>query len=319
MQFTRIERQTPLISAAILILLGAPASQAASPAKVSKSASPVKSAAAQKSDKSAEMDMGGMDMKDCPMMRQTKRKFYEGSAAVIANDAFVWKTTPGKVPAANKPVTLKFSFNWKKDGKPLTNLEIVHEKPCHLIIVSKDLKEFQHIHPDITGSGKMAVTTSFPKAGQYKMYMQFTPKGDGEYTLVQDLNVGNAKTAKAQLKEDTAAKIVDGYTLKLPYRPSIAGNESSMEVEIEKDGKPVNYIENYLGAGGHGVMISEDLTQYLHIHPRLTLDGGRKYESPISFRAIVPKPGLYRAWMQFQIKGKIVIGVWDLVIKPSPE
>ena len=281
--------------------------------KVSKVDSPKKSAPAK------EMDMD-MDMKDCPMMRKNvKHQGYIGSAAIISNEEFSWKLSPTLVPQANKPVTFNFDFKWKKDGKPLTNLDIVHEKPCHLLVVSKDLKEFQHIHPDITGPGKMKVTTSFPKDGQYRMYLQFTPKGDGEYTLTKDFQVGKGKLENAKLQEDLKDKTVEGYTLKLPIYPTVAKQTTIVEVAIQKEGKDINYVDSFLGAGGHGAMISEDLSQFLHIHPIKTMAEGVKYKSPIAFSADVPKPGKYRAWMQFLIKDKMVIGVWDLIVKqPEP-
>lgn len=264
----------------------------------------------------APQGMGAMDMKNCPMMMKQKHQSYIGSAAVISDD-FIWKLSPNRVPQAGKPVVLNFDIVWKKDKTPLKDLQIVHEKPCHLIIVSRDLAEFQHIHPDVTGPGKMTVTTEFPKAGQYKMYMQFTVKGDGEYTIVHDLQVGSTqvKTQAARLNEDTSNKLVEGYTMRLTERPSKTNMQGPLEVAIEKNAKPVKDIERYLGAGGHGVMISEDLSQFLHIHPMLVLAQGVPYESPVMFQANVPKPGKYRAWMQFQVKGKMVIGTWDLLIR----
>lgn len=307
-------RYTALSLLFYLICVSAePALSADKAIKVSKVDNPKKTAPTPEK----EMDMSGMDMKNCPMMRKNvKHKGYIGSTAIISNEEFVWKVSPSIVPQANKPVTLKFDFNWKKTGKPLTNLDIVHEKPCHLIVVSKDLKEFQHIHPDIKAPGKMAVTTTFPKAGQYMMYMQFTPKDDGEYTLTKELQVASGKTAKAVIKEDLKDKVVEGYTLKLPYYPTAAELEGPMEVAIQKNGKDIDYVDSFLGAGGHGVMISDDLTQFLHIHPVLTMAEGLKYKSPILFKASVLKPGKYRAWMQFQIKDKMVIGIWDIIVPP---
>lgn len=105
------------------LLLGSSV-QAADTVKVSK----VTSSSPKAAPASGGMDMD-MDMKNCPMMRKNvKHEGYNGSAAILS-DELIWKTAPNKIPQANKPVTLKFSFNWKKDGKPLTNLDIVHEKP----------------------------------------------------------------------------------------------------------------------------------------------------------------------------------------------
>jgi hypothetical protein len=305
-------RRLPLAVMSLLIASSLPVCAIEKPKVAASSSAPAKSSAAMS---------GGMDMKNCPMMMPSKHVAYIGSAAVFSDD-FDWKVSPNPVPQKNKPVLLKFDISWKKDHKALSNLEVVHEKLCHLLIVSRDLNEFQHIHPDVTAPGKMSVTTEFPKDGQYKMYLQFTVKGDGEYTIVKDLNIGNGKvkTAAAVLGEDAdKAKMVDGFKFTLPNRPVTANVQQPMLVSIEKDGKPVTNIQRYLGAGGHGCMISQDLTQFLHIHPMLVQADGFPYESPILFQATVPKPGKYRAWMQFMIDGKIRIGIWDLVIKKATE
>ena len=59
-------------------------------------------------------------------------------------------------------------------------------------------------------------------------------------------------------------------------------------------------LDNYLGALGHVVVISEDTEQYLHVHPNDQADKGPN----IGFNTNFEKPGLYRVFLQFNHGGQ---------------
>src|SRR5690242_19939352 len=54
-------------------------------------------------------------------------------------------------PTAGKPFDIAYTLTGK-DGLPVTanKLQVTHEHLLHLIVVSKDLKQFAHIHPEDT-------------------------------------------------------------------------------------------------------------------------------------------------------------------------
>lgn len=260
-----------------------------------------------------------------------------GSPAVFS-DEFDWKVVPEAPLQAGKQVTLLMSVRRKSDGQPLSDLELVHDKPCHLVIVSRDLKYFQHIHPEIIAPGKMRIATKFVADGQYVLYMQFKVRNQGDYTLKQDLQVGGGLTDRAKLVADgfdhnstpvrfdattsdawleDRSQVTSGpYRLKMSAPGPRTNRQAFLIVNIEHDGKPVDTIEPFLSTGGHGVMISDDLTQFLHFHPYDTLPKGMLYKPPLRFYLVrVNRPGLYRVWLQFKIDGKMVIGAWTLDIK----
>jgi hypothetical protein len=64
-----------------------------------------------------------------------------------------------------------------KASKLVSDLEIVHEKPIHLIVVSDDLSFFNHIHPQPAPDGRYTGETSFPSGGAYKLYASYTLEG----------------------------------------------------------------------------------------------------------------------------------------------
>ena len=73
-------------------------------------------------------------------------------------------------------------------------------------------------------------------------------------------------------------------------------------------GEPVKNLQRYLGAFGHAMMLSEDMTEHVHAHPEEMLEGTSITEGggpDLTFHALFPKPGVYRIWLQYQRNGKL--------------
>jgi hypothetical protein len=71
-------------------------------------------------------------------------------------------------------------------------------------------------------------------------------------------------------------------------------------------GRPITNLEPLMAAGGHSVIISSDLREFLHVHPTEGIDANWRGGPYISFKTNFPKPGLYKAWAQFQHKGTVI-------------
>ncbi|WP_435594547.1 hypothetical protein [Streptomyces panacea] len=71
---------------------------------------------------------------------------------------------------------LKFSI---KDGhdRNLTSYEREHEKELHFIVASRDLTVFRHLHPQRAADGVWSIPVELPKAGDYRVFADFTPGG----------------------------------------------------------------------------------------------------------------------------------------------
>ena len=89
---------------------------------------------------------------------------------------------------------------------------------------------------------------------------------------------------------------------------------------MTKGGKPVTNIDNYLGALGHMVVISEDKEEFLHAHPEdhahaAAPSGSDQGHSSVTapatkgpdvgFMTLFPKAGKYKVWAQFNIDGRV--------------
>jgi len=262
----------------------------------------------------------------------------EGDTTTNVERAFKvdFKSEPGTINAGT-PTTLSFTVK-DKQGATVKDLSIVHEKPMHLLVVSKDLAEFYHIHPEQSADGSYRVQHVFPNGGDYKLYADFTPKDAVQVVEQIDIKVAGTERAKVVLQPDASfEKSVEN--LKVVMKPSaeiIAGQELTLDFQAfdASSGKPATDLQNYLGELAHFVIISEDMKDFVHAHPMAkgekmgdmkmdgkkadehsadghnhsTMEGETKKTSQaeVSAHTAFPRAGLYKLWAQFQRGGKVI-------------
>lgn len=204
-------------------------------------------------------------------------------------------------PNQDTAITIKVQ---DKNGKPIDKLDTVHEKQMHLIIVSKDLSFFNHIHPDNKGNGEFTVTTQFPTAGDYKVIADITPTGMGAMNKSQWFTIqGNVPAPKAIDPDATLTKVVDGKEVTLSIDHLMANKELNLNFNIKdaQTKQPITDLQPYLGAVGHVVILTQDAENYLHVHPT-----EEKAKGPdAKFMTTFPHSGVYKIWGQFQQNGKV--------------
>ncbi|WP_282937200.1 hypothetical protein [Paenibacillus sp. RC67] len=226
-----------------------------------------------------------------------------GAEAAKSDDVkAAFTLTPDKPqPKKDTPIGIQITDS---GNKAIENFDLSHEKKMHLIVVSKDLSYFNHIHPDYKGKGSFDITTQFPAGGQYKLFADFVPTGKSSATKSQWMTVqGETPKPEAIQPDTTLTKVIDGKEITLTYDPLKAGKETTLTFTI-KDApskKPITNLQQYLGAVGHVVILSEDAEQYLHVHPM-----EEKATGPdAKFMTTFPKSGVYKMWGQFQHEGKV--------------
>lgn len=190
------------------------------------------------------------------------------------------------------------------NGGAVKEFELNHEKLMHLIIVSKDLSSFNHIHPDYQGDGQFAIDMTFPDGGEYKVFADFVPKAGSSTTLSEWVNVeGETKTPESVKADPKLTKVIGDKEIELALSSTKANEEVTLTFNIfdaqTKEG--IGDLEQYLGAVGHVVILSDDAEQYLHVHPVDEKATGPKAE----FMTTFPKSGTYKIWGQFQHQGKV--------------
>ena len=227
------------------------------------------------------------------------------------------ETTP-RVLKPGVPIKFKFTVHHPVSGEVVKDFIVTHEKLFHLFVISRDLDAFAHIHPERHSDGSFTIAHTLPKPGHYKLFADFLPSGGG--TQITGIPIATAGvdedivSARARLTPDAVfTKTVDGVKVEITNeRTTILGGEEVDLVFRFTDAKtdaPITDLERYLGAFGHLVILSEDMIEYVHAHPRdeMQLDasapalGGPE----VLYDALLPKPGRYRAWLQFQRQGKL--------------
>ncbi|WP_217169450.1 hypothetical protein [Streptomyces sp. AC512_CC834] len=191
-------------------------------------------------------------------------------------------------------------------GGAVTAYQREHDKELHLIVASRDLVTFRHLHPVRAADGTWSTPVDLPEAGGYRVFADFTPahKGAENLTLGADLAAsGHYEPARLPAPNDTAR--TDGYQVELAGSLR-AGKASELKLKVFRDGEPVNDLQPYLGAYGHLVALRAGDLAYLHVHPNGEPGDGTTKPGPgISFTATAPSDGTYRLFLDFRHQGEV--------------
>ena len=185
------------------------------------------------------------------------------------------------------------------DGTPVASYRDRHERPLHLILVSRDLGVFRHVHPTLRGDGVWAIGLEPLASGPYRVYADFAPVGGPELTLGHDVVVEGERRA-APLPAVASTAVIDGYEVELTGAPR-AGGEGEVTLTVRREGRPVGDLEPYLGALGHLVAIRASDLAYLHVHPL----EGRAGPGEVPFVVEAPSAGTYRLFFDFSHAGTV--------------
>jgi hypothetical protein len=207
------------------------------------------------------------------------------------------EVTP-KVSYANGEITIEL----KDKNNHVPELEVFHEKYMHFIVVSSDLKEYHHLHPEKKGDGIYQQKVSLV-GDSYKAFVDIKPKGLQYSVMPIEFQVG--ETHHEHVDNDLVAdtdftKTINGQTVELTTE-SFEVNKNITLKFIVKDAKP----EPYLGALGHVVILDEDSERYIHVHP--------VSNDKTVFETKFDKPGIYKLWAEFKFGGQV--NVYSFVIE----
>lgn len=223
-------------------------------------------------------------------------------------------------PRAIKPGTkahVTFSVFHPLTGARITDYAEVHDKRYHLFIISRDLKYFAHEHPQPAADGGWTIDVTLPQAGHYTLLSDFLPTGGSPQMIATPLVTagydGDLTASIPKLVPDTDwVKEIDGVKIELTLPPPqlFAGEDVDLPFHFSdaKTGEPVKDLQRYLGAFAHALVVSEDLVEHIHTHPQEMLEGTAVTSGggpDVIFDAFFPRPGKYRAWVQFQRKDRL--------------
>ncbi|HEY2376960.1 MAG TPA: hypothetical protein VGH98_13365 [Gemmatimonadaceae bacterium] len=265
---------------------------------------------------------------------------------------------------AGRPV-LRFAVV-DRNGRDLQLDPLVpdHGKLMHLFLIdSATLNGFAHLHPVYTGAFYSPLPPLAP--GTYRLFGDITFETGLTNTLAGNLQLTredsllaasstpgdpddawiNASGAKRIDRIATVDTLADGSTME--WRSDSAkiraGDETTLRFRVRDPSGTVARLEPYLGMNAHAVIVRDDGSVFVHLHPagtvsltaqrvfalrdrgdtttrgRLklgadTMQNAMPMAGEFSFPYIFPRSGSYRIWVQVRRDGRVVTGVFDVVV-----
>jgi hypothetical protein len=217
-----------------------------------------------------------------------------------------------QTPGAGNFTKLTIYVTEQESGDVIQEFENIHDKLMHIIIVGEDLSYFAHIHPTLEMSdSNFTINHIFPESGKYKIWVDFKPRYGIQTIVAFKLNVTGSPVhnliALSNNKQYT--RDIDGkYQVSLTIPKEIRANED-VDVTfniLDAFENPITDLEPLMGAGGHSVIVSRDVRQFLHVHPSKEVQSNWRGGPAVSFKTRFTYPGLYKVWGQFQHQGRII-------------
>jgi Heavy metal binding domain len=242
------------------------------------------------------------------------------------------------VSRGRTPGVVALSIRVLDGEETVRDFEIVHERPFHLFVVSRDLSHFDHVHPEPGTDGVFRIDLRVPRPDVYRLVGDFYPRGGVPQTVQRTIVTpgfdGPVFAAATPLEADGREKTVLGLRIALEEEPLVAGRETDLSFAVvdAASGERVPDLEPFLGAPGHLLVMSADLADAIHSHPEEpqpvgTRDSGLGtqpgFQPPSESTSAVPSPQSlvpskivftvrfpramhYRMWLQFQRRGTVV-------------
>jgi plastocyanin len=233
----------------------------------------------------------------------------------------------------DEPVHLTLVFH-DSQGRAVRFLEKVHQQPVHLIVVSKDLAEFDHIHPEPVPGDAFSVTHTFTRAGEYWLYADYTAPGEPPSVARFSVAVTGGPRKPVMLHIDTEyTKTVEGIQVAFtaPQRLD-AGRDLPLAFTLTDaaNHQPIADLDPWLGAWGHIMIVGGNGESFIHAHP-LESAGTETSLLPHTHAAPVSGPspstirtvtgfrsaGIYKLWFQFQRHGRLITVPWVIRVWES--
>jgi hypothetical protein len=231
--------------------------------------------------------------------------------ALIANNAAAGTAAQGasvkfKIDTFKKLATQPLKFNiYDGKGIELTPdwLQTKDEQKVHLLVVSANLREYQHLNPSYE-NGTWNASAYLPTPGTYYAFIDIDPIKGSPAVIRNNLTVKEASKGTPKfpgLTPDLYA-ITDGVRASLTMSAATVGKDATLSYQLAKDGKVVTDIRPYTGAFGYVVIFNQAMTAGY-----TTARAGSDAAGNISFSAKLQSAGRYTAFAEFNVAGKVLL------------
>ncbi len=213
-------------------------------------------------------------------------------------------TTSPRHPMAGDTVDLEIRVRMAEslEQREVVDFDVQHERLMHLFVVSEDLAEFAHEHPEPVAPGVFRLTHRFARPVRYRIFADVAPRDAGGQMLSATVSVGGVLSPAAV---PTPARPNVGLSLELPPGGVPVGRTVTVVARLrDASGRPLRDLEPWLGALGHLLLVHRDATTFAHAHPD-DREAGIGRDGRLPFLVRLPKPGWYKGWLQFRRGGRV--------------
>ena len=237
-----------------------------------------------------------------------------------------------------------------------------HNHLMHLFLIAlPGMDRMWHLHPDRIEGGAFAQDLPAMPAGPYQVFADVVDKRGFPWTLVArvDLPQINGKPLAgddsswsgaplAMTREHSTISPLPGGG-RMVWRRAVGPLKANAAMDFkftvqDKDGRPAQDLEPYMGMAGHAEFVRSDLGVFAHVHPAGSvpmaalelaqaglmggspfMQGGMAMATPppsgplppeVSFPYGFPQPGDYRIFVQIKRAGQVETGVFGVHVEP---
>jgi hypothetical protein len=181
------------------------------------------------------------------------------------------------------------------EGADVTELEPGAD--LEVTLVRQGLDVFSVLRPDMR-DGVMSMNLKFPAAGDYHVYVGFTPLSGEPVTVMSGLTIAGEAPAAPPLEVHVPGRILtETFGADIALETTPLGTNIGLSL-ISPDGEPLTDVDT---ASGDLILVSEDGTEFFHAVP-----AGGASANEATFGAVFPRPGIYKAWARFQGAGGLL-------------
>ncbi len=205
-----------------------------------------------------------------------------------------------------------------------------HGHLMHLYVIAEpNADRVWHLHPDMTSAGVFTHYLPPMPAGRYKLYGDVVHRDGLPETVVAELEIPHDLAGTPLSGDDAAGARGESHIQWIRDAAPVKAKQASIFKFrlVDKDGKPVNDAELYMGMLGHAAFMKSDGTVFAHVHPSgsvpmasLELANPSQREhvhaqtglpAEADFPYGFPSPGDYRIIVQMKHGGVVETGIFD--------
>lgn len=240
-----------------------------------------------------------------------------------------------------------------------------HGRLMHMFLVQMPgMAAFAHVHPSTSDSIDFTATLPPLPAGHYQLFGDIVHESGFAKTLVGTIDLPAIATRAAAQDSDDAsfagasagasrlAHFDDGSTMtwQPDSTPIIAGAPASLHFVVRDASGAPAALAPYLGMAAHAVVVRDDGSVFIHLHPSGTASMGAQQAfalrtrgdtslvsigksiargdsamarmpamsipGDVSFPYAFPRAGNYRVWVQVKRGGAVRTAAFDAVVQP---